>query len=70
MVYGPGNLLDKDVIFVSMNYRLGVFGFLTLGDESLPGNLGMISFLVSCMYIYMYSKKLDIYIRSLMIFVN
>ena len=48
MVYGPGNLLDKDVIFVSLNYRLGVFGFLTLGDESLPGNLGMISFLVSC----------------------
>ena len=46
MVYGPGNLLDKDVIFVSLNYRLGVFGFLTLGDEFLPGNLGMISFLV------------------------
>ena len=51
MVYGPGNLLDKDVIFVSMNYRLGVFGFLTLGDESLPGNLGMISFIVSCTYV-------------------
>ena len=49
MVYGPGNLLDKDVIFVSMNYRLGVFGFLTLGDESLPGNLGMIYFL--CIYV-------------------
>ena len=45
-LYGPGNLLDKDVIFVSLNYRLGVFGFLTLGDELLPGNLGMISFLV------------------------
>ena len=44
--HGPGNLLDKDVIFVSLNYRLGVFGFLTLGDEFLPGNLGMISFLV------------------------
>ena len=43
--HGPGNLLDKDVIFVSLNYRLGVFGFLTLGDELLPGNLGMISFL-------------------------
>jgi carboxylesterase type B len=56
MVYGPGNLLDKDVIFVSMNYRLGVFGFLTLGDESLPGNLGMISVLVSCIYVL---KKLD-----------
>ena len=58
MVYGPGNLLDKDVIFVSMNYRLGVFGFLTLGDESLPGNLGMISFLVPCIYV---SKNPEIY---------
>ena len=46
LLYGPGNLLDRDVIFVSMNYRLGVFGFLTLGDDSLPGNLGMISALV------------------------
>ena len=38
--YGPGNLLDKDVIFVSINYRLGVFGFLSLGNDVLPGNLG------------------------------
>ena len=38
--YGPGNLLDKDVIFVSINYRLGVFGFLSLGNDLLPGNLG------------------------------
>ena len=38
--YGPGNLLDKDVIFVSINYRLGVLGFLSLGNDLLPGNLG------------------------------
>ena len=38
--YGPGNLLDKNVIFVSINYRLGVFGFLSLGNDVLPGNLG------------------------------
>ena len=56
MVYGPGNLLDKDVIFVSMNYRLGVFGFLTLGDESLPGNLGMIFFLY-LKHIYVLKKR-------------
>ena len=41
MLYGPGYLLDQDVILVTMNYRLGIFGFLTLGDEELPGNIGL-----------------------------
>jgi carboxylesterase type B len=42
-VYGPDYLLEKDVIVVSFNYRLGVFGFLSLEDESLniPGNAGL-----------------------------
>ena len=29
--YGPERLLDKDVIVVSINYRLGPLGFLTTG---------------------------------------
>ena len=40
-MYGPGALLDKDVILVTVNYRLGIFGFLTLGTEEIPGNQGM-----------------------------
>ena len=39
--YGPGHLLDKDVILVTVNYRLGVYGFLNLGTEDIPGNQGM-----------------------------
>lgn len=42
-LYGPDYLLQKNVILVSFNYRLGAFGFLSLEDESLniPGNAGL-----------------------------
>ncbi|KAB0800467.1 hypothetical protein PPYR_06207 [Photinus pyralis] len=38
---GPKYLMDRDVIFVSMNYRLGVLGFLTTEDSVVPGNNGL-----------------------------
>lgn len=39
--YGPGHLLDKDVILVAFNYRLGILGFLSTEDENCPGNFGL-----------------------------
>ncbi|XP_063931967.1 juvenile hormone esterase-like isoform X2 [Zophobas morio] len=39
--YGPDILLDRDVILVVTNYRLGALGFLSTGDEVVPGNNGM-----------------------------
>ena len=39
--YGPGTLLDKDVILVTINYRVNLFGFFTLGTEEVPGNQGL-----------------------------
>ncbi|KAK8392521.1 hypothetical protein O3P69_014716 [Scylla paramamosain] len=36
----PVPLLEKDVVVVTMNYRLGALGFLSTGDGVLPGNLG------------------------------
>ena len=39
--YGPNLLVDKDVVIVSINYRLGVLGFLSTGDDVIPGNIGM-----------------------------
>lgn len=33
--------MDRDVVLVTINYRLGPLGFMSLGDAILPGNNGM-----------------------------
>ncbi|KAF5304030.1 hypothetical protein FQA39_LY01815 [Lamprigera yunnana] len=38
---GPGFLMDKDIVYVSINYRIGIFGFLSTGDDEIPGNYGL-----------------------------
>ncbi|KAK5646895.1 hypothetical protein RI129_005359 [Pyrocoelia pectoralis] len=38
---GPEYLLDQDLVLVTINYRLGVLGFLSAGDCILPGNNGL-----------------------------
>nr|QCC89029.1 carboxylesterase 14 [Meteorus pulchricornis] len=40
-LYGPDFLVEKDVVLVTMNYRLGVIGFLNIEDASAPGNVGL-----------------------------
>ncbi|BES97975.1 esterase [Nesidiocoris tenuis] len=39
--YGPEYILDRDVVYVTFNYRLGALGFLSLEDDVLPGNNGL-----------------------------
>ncbi len=39
--YSPKYFMDEDVIVVSINYRLGLFGFLSTGDNVIPGNNGL-----------------------------
>ena len=33
--------MDEGVVVVTINYRLGPFGFLSLGNEEVPGNMGL-----------------------------
>lgn len=39
--YNPEALLADGVVYVAMNYRLGIFGFLSTGDVVSPGNYGL-----------------------------
>lgn len=42
-VHGPDYFMEKEIILITFNYRLGAFGFLSLCDESLgiSGNAGL-----------------------------
>ncbi|XP_059056062.1 carboxylic ester hydrolase-like [Achroia grisella] len=37
---GPHYLLDRDIVLVTINYRIGSLGFLSTGDALAPGNNG------------------------------
>ncbi|CAG9824260.1 unnamed protein product [Phaedon cochleariae] len=39
--YGPQFIIEQNVIVVTINYRLGPFGFLSTGDKVMPGNMGL-----------------------------
>ncbi|XP_075211790.1 venom carboxylesterase-6-like [Lycorma delicatula] len=40
-IYGPDMLLDKDIVLVVINYRIGVLGFASTEDEEILGNFGL-----------------------------
>ena len=39
--YRMRDLIDKEVILVTINYRLHVFGFLSFGNSVVSGNMGL-----------------------------
>ncbi|PSN42538.1 hypothetical protein C0J52_03840 [Blattella germanica] len=39
--HNPSYLIDKNVVLVTFNYRLGPLGFLSTGDSACPGNNGL-----------------------------
>ncbi|KAL4711245.1 hypothetical protein ACJJTC_019086, partial [Scirpophaga incertulas] len=40
-LYGGDYLVEKDVVLVTLNYRLGALGFLSLNTPEVPGNAGL-----------------------------
>lgn len=42
-LYGPEFLLTEDIVLVTINYRVGILGFLNFEDTklSVPGNAGL-----------------------------
>ena len=38
---GPNRIMDYGVIMVTLNFRLGSLGFMTLEDDYMPGNFGL-----------------------------
>ncbi|KAK5641593.1 hypothetical protein RI129_010140 [Pyrocoelia pectoralis] len=39
--FGPQYLLDRNIVLVTINYRLGSLGFMSTGDKWAPGNNGL-----------------------------
>lgn len=41
-MYGPGYIMDRnDIVLVTFNYRVGPLGFITTGNNIIPGNNGL-----------------------------
>merc|ERR1719232_2200768 len=40
--FGPGYLLEQNVVLVTFNYRLGPLGFLSTSDKTAGGNQGLL----------------------------
>nr|XP_023018363.1 venom carboxylesterase-6-like [Leptinotarsa decemlineata] len=38
---GPDYIMEKGIVVVTFNYRVGPFGFISTGDDVIPGNMGL-----------------------------
>lgn len=41
LIYGADFLMEQNVILVTLNYRIGILGFLSLDTPEYSGNMGL-----------------------------
>ncbi|KAJ3652658.1 hypothetical protein Zmor_018605 [Zophobas morio] len=41
LIFAPDLFINNDVILATINYRLGIFGFISTQDDVIPGNNGL-----------------------------
>lgn len=56
--YVPGTkLLEKDIVYVAFNYRLGPLGFLSTDSASIPGNAGLLDTILAIKWVKKYIRN-------------
>ena len=54
---GPQNFMDRDIVLVTLSYRLGSLGFLATGTAEAPGNMGLKDQVIALRWIQQHIKK-------------
>lgn len=55
--YAGNYLLEKDIVFVAMNYRLGPLGFLSTNSQDIPGNAGFLDIILALKWVKKYIEN-------------
>lgn len=52
ILHGPDFLIEHDVVLVTLNYRVNIFGFLSLNTPTYSGNMGFKDQQLALMWTY------------------
>lgn len=54
---GPQNFMDRDIVLVTVNYRLGSLGFLATNTADAPGNMGLKDQVIALRWVQQHIEK-------------
>ena len=55
--FGPNYLIEHDVLLVTLNYRLGAFGFLATDDKAAGGNMALLDQITALKWVKKHIEK-------------